>query len=114
MARQSGRKTRPATTPEGREDRLISLAFDHAERQFHDGTASSQLTTALVRMGTTRERLEQEKIRNENLMLSAKVDQLQSAQKVEELYREAMVAFREYKGEVIEEYYDEDDDYYDR
>lgn len=112
MAPRSGRKTRPATTPEGREDQLISLAFDHAERQLRDGTASSQLTTQLVKFGSERERLERRKIENENLLLSAKVDQINSAQRMEDLYKEAMKAFSEYRGDVTEEY-DEDDEYYD-
>lgn len=111
MAPRSGRKTRPATTPEGREDQLVSLAFDHAERQLRDGTASSQVTTHLLKLGSTRERLEQEKLRNENLLLSAKVDQLSSAKRVEELYAEALNAFREYRGESSGEY--EEDEYYD-
>ena len=112
MAARSGRKAlRPAMTPEGRENQLISLAFDLAERQLRDGTASSQVTSQLLKFGSQRERLEQAKIQNENLLLSAKVDQLQSAKRMEELYAEALDAMREYKGEMPEYY--EDDDYYD-
>jgi hypothetical protein len=111
LAPRSGRKTRPAKTPEGRENQLISLAYDLAERQLRDGTASSQVTTQLLKYGSQRERLEREQIQNQNLLLSAKVDQLSSVQRVEELYTEAMAAFREYKGEVVEDDYE--DGYYD-
>ena len=112
MATRSGRKTfRPATTPEARENQLISLAYDLAERQLRDGTASAQVTSQLLKFGSERERLERQKIQNENLLLSAKVDQIASAKKMEELYAEALSAMREYKGEEPEYY--ESDDYYD-
>jgi len=109
--RNSGKRTRPASTPEAREDQLISLAYDHAERQFHDGTASSQVTTYFLKAGSARERLEHKKLENENLLLSAKVDAMASAQRVEELYTEAMKAFASYRGE--EPVYDEENDYDD-
>lgn len=110
-ARNSGRRTsRPATTPEGRENQLISLAYDRAEQQLRDGTASSQVITQLLRYGSERERLERKKIENENLLLSAKVDQLASAKRVEELYEKALSAMREYSGQEPEDY---EEEYYD-
>lgn len=36
---------RPALTPEARENQLISLASDLAEKQLREGTASSQVIT---------------------------------------------------------------------
>jgi len=112
MAPQSGRKKlSPATTPEGRENQLISLAYDLAERQLRDGTASAQVTSQLLKFGSARERLEQRKLENENLLLSAKVEQINSGKRQEELYAEALDAMREYRGE--EPRYEEEDDYYD-
>lgn len=112
MAARSGRKTsRPATTPEGRENQLVSLAYDRAEQQLRDGTASSQVITQLLKYGSQRERLEQEKLQRENLLLSAKVDQLASAKRVEELYEEALQAMRQYTGQETDHYAEED--YYD-
>jgi len=108
--RNSGRKAlRPATSPEDRENQLISLASDLAEKQLREGTASSQVQVHFLKLGTTRERLEQERLQNENLLLAAKVDQLRSAKKVEELYDKALRAMREYQGETPEY----QDDYYD-
>lgn len=99
-AKKPGRKPRrPATTPEGRENQLISLAVDLAERQLVAGTASSQVITHLLKLASTRERLEQQKIQNENLLLSAKVDQLASAKRVEELYDKAIAVMRVYTGQ---------------
>lgn len=96
----------PATTPEGRENQLISLAVDLVEKQLRDGTASSQIITQYIKLGTTRERLEQEKLRRENLMLQAKVEQISSQQRSEEMYAEAMKAFSTYSGRDEEEYDD--------
>lgn len=102
------RPHRPATTEEGRENQLISLASDLAERQLIDGTASSQVITHFLKLGTSREKLEQERIQRENLLLSAKVDQIQSAKRIEELYETALSAMRQYAGEHIEIYDDDD------
>lgn len=99
-AKNSGRKQRrPATTPEGSETRLISLAVDLAEKQLVSGIASSQVITHLLKLGSTRERLEQEKLKNENLLLSAKVDALASAKRVEELFEKAIAVMRVYTGQ---------------
>lgn len=101
---------RPATSEEGRESQLVSLAIDLAERQLSEGTASSQVMTHYLKLGSTREKLEQERLRNENDLLRAKVDDLAGAKKVEELYAAALSAMRTYAGQEPEpsEY---DDDY---
>lgn len=98
-ARKGPRKLRPATTPEGRENQLISLAADLAEKQLREGTASSQVITHFLKLASTRERLEQAKIENENLLLSAKVNQIASSQRIEELYKSALNAMKQYSGQ---------------
>ena len=95
----SSRKMRPALTPEARENQMISLAADLAEKQLMEGTASSQVITHYLKLGSTRERLEREKIERENELLRAKVESLQSAHRSEELYENALKAFRRYSGE---------------
>ena len=105
---RSNRKTRrPATTPEGRENQLISLASDLAEKQLNAGTASAQVITHFLKLGSTRERLEQERLQRENLLLSAKIEQLASSKRIEELYETALNAMRTYAGQDIRSY-DED------
>lgn len=93
------RRRPPATSVEARENQLISLAVDLAERQLSEGTASSQVITHYLKLGTTKERLEKEKLEKENELLKAKTEAIQSAKRVEELYKEALNAMRSYSGQ---------------
>ena len=98
---------RPAATMEVRETQLISLADQLAEQQLRDGTASAQVITHFLKLGSTREKLEQQRLLNENLLLSAKIEQINSGQRMEELYERALGAMREYKGEVPDDSYED-------
>lgn len=93
------RKIRPALSPEARENQMISLAVDLAEKQLMEGTASSQVITHYLKLGSSKDRLEREKLEKENELLRAKTEALQSAQRVEELYTNALNAMRIYSGE---------------
>lgn len=97
----------PATTPEGRENQLIATAIDLAEEQLMTGTASSQVIVHYLRLGTTRERLEQERIAHENDLLRAKIEDLSSRKRIEELYQEALDAMRAYSGQDSQRTYDD-------
>lgn len=88
----------PATTPEGRENQLIAAAVDLAEKQMREGTASSQIITHYLKLGSTREQLEQERLSKENELLDAKVEAMASVKRVEELYETALNAMRSYAG----------------
>lgn len=89
---------RPAMTPEAREQQLIALATNLAEEQLRNGTASSQVITHYLKLGSTRERLEKEKVIAEKQLLEAKVEALESAKELESVYTEALAAFRSYRG----------------
>lgn len=95
---ESSRRSRPALTPEARENQLVALAVDLAEQQLRDGTASSQVITHYLKLGTARERLERERLEKENELLMAKTEAIQSAKRVEELYMNALDAMRNYSG----------------
>lgn len=95
---EHSRRTRPALTPEGRENQMISLAVDLAEKQLIEGTASSQVITHYLKLGSTKERLEKEKLEEENKLLKARTEALQSAKRVEELYADAIAAMKRYSG----------------
>lgn len=91
-------RRRPARTPEERQNQLVSLSYDAAEDQIREGRATSQLLTHFLKLGTERERLENERLRGENKLLTARVDALASAKKMEELYAEALKAMSSYQG----------------
>lgn len=96
---QSSRTRRPpATTPEARENQLIAAAFDLAERQLLEGTASAQVITHYLKLGTVRENLERKKLESENSLLLARVANLESSSNSEALYAEAINAMKLYSG----------------
>ena len=91
-------KMRPALTPEARENQMISLAVDLAEQQLRDGTASAQVITHYLKLGATTARLEKEKLERENKLLEAKTKALESAERTEALYADAINAMKLYGG----------------
>lgn len=97
----------PALDPESRENQLISLAVNLAEEKLRDGTASNQLIVHYLKLGSTKERLEKEKLEKENELLKAKTEALESAKRSEELYAEAIKAITRYSGNYSEEPLDE-------
>ena len=102
-SKNTTRKIRPALTPEARENQMIALAVDLVEQRLLDGTASSQETTHFLKLGSMKNRLEMEKLQEENRLLKARTKALQSAKRVEELYSEAIKAMRRYSGQGSEE-----------
>ena len=97
---------RPALSTEAREQQMIALAVDLAEKQLLEGTASSQVITHFLKQATAKAELEKEKMRQENELLKAKTESLQSEKRREELFEKAINAMKRYSGHG-----DEDDDY---
>ena len=95
---QPANRTRPFMTPEGQENHLISLANNLVEQRLRDGTASSQEVTHFLKLGSTMAIYEREKLENENKLLRAKTQALESQKRVEELYTDALSAMRRYAG----------------
>lgn len=94
------RRAAPAVDPEARENQLIQLAVDQAERMLIDGRAPTQIVVHYLKLATTKNNLEKEKLRKENILLEAKANAIESAAKSEELYARAIEAMREYSGSV--------------
>ena len=88
----------PAKTPQERENRLVSMAYDLAEKRMSEGTASAQEVTHFLKLGSSREVLEQERLSIENQLSQAKIEHMASLQRQEELMVKALEAMREYKG----------------
>lgn len=95
---ESHPRRRPALTPEARENQMIDLAIGLAEEQLVNGTASSQVITHFLKLASVKEKLERERLMEENKLLKAKTEALQSAKRVEELYGAAINAMRQYAG----------------
>ena len=93
------RKIRPALTPEARENQLIALATNLAEQQLIEGTASSQVITHYLKLGSTKEKIEKEILEQQKELISAKTEALKSQKRMEELYANAIAAMRMYNGQ---------------
>lgn len=100
------RRNRPATTPEARENQVIAMAYDLAEKQIYEGTASSQIITHFLKLGSTKERIEQEILERQKELITAKTEALKSQKRVEELYANALDAMRSYQGTPRDDYDD--------
>ena len=100
---------RPAISPEARENQLIARAVDLAEKQLMEGTASSQVITHFLKLGSTKERIEKEILEKQKELITAKTEALRAAERNEELYKKAIKAMQVYSGNGT----GDDDDYSD-
>ena len=110
-SKDTQKKMRPATTPEARENQMIALAVDLAEKQLIEGTASSQVITHYLKLATTKEKIEREILEKQKELIVAKTENLQSAKRIEELYSNALKAMQNYSGQTCSMEDDEDDEY---
>ena len=104
------REQPPARTPEGRQNQLINLAVDLAEKKLRDGTASSQIISILLNLASTKAQLEMERMRADILLKEAKVKEIESGEEIKDLYEDCVEAMRSYRGEddYDDEYEEED------
>ena len=99
---------RPAISPENRENQLTNLAYDLVEQRLRDGTATSQETTYFLKLGSSKTKLENEKLKEENKFVRAKTEALEADKNSKEMYENAIKAMSLYQGHEDEE---DDDDY---
>jgi hypothetical protein len=104
-------RQRAASTPAARENQLVAKAVNLAEKQLENGTASAQVISHYLKMGSSREQLEQQRLRHENDLLQVKREAIESQQRMEEIYKQALTAMKSYQGESPEE--DSDEEYED-
>ena len=109
--KQEEKRIRPALTPESREDQLVALAINLAEKQLLEGTASAQVISHFLKIGSTKERIEKEILEEQKDLIKAKTEALKSEKRVEELYEEALNAMRRYSGQMVDEEREEEEDY---
>ena len=101
----------PVDSPEARESELIEAAVNLAEKQLLDGTASPSVITHYLKLASSRERLQKEKLERENAVLKAKAEAYESNKRTEELYSKAIEAMRSYSG-VVSASSDNEEEYY--
>lgn len=95
---QTNNGIRPALTVEEQENQLVALAINLAKQQLLDGTASSQVITHYLKLGTAKERLEREKLEKENQLLRARAEAIDATRRNEELYEKVLLAMKRYSG----------------
>lgn len=105
------RSSRPALTPEARQNQMIAKAINLAEKQLDEGTASSQVITHFLKLGTVQAQLELEKTKQETELIKAKREAVASTEAMKVLYEDAIKAMREYAGYGSSESDDYDGDY---
>ena len=105
-SQRARRRRPPATTPEARENQLVKLATDLAEKQLAEGTASSQVIIHYLRLATAKEKSQLKKLEMESELLSAKTSQIISAEEANDRLNKAIAAFTEYSPTEDDEHYD--------
>jgi hypothetical protein len=101
------KKTRPAMSPEARENQLVSMAYDLVEERIKNGTATAQEVTHFLKLGTQKSKYELEKLRSDIDLQQAKKKSLESADVMKELYSNALKVFATYTGD---DYYEDDEE----
>ena len=110
------RRSAPALSPEAREQELINDALNLAAKQMREGTASSQVITHFLKLGTERERTERELLKLNKELVKAKTEALEASRRNQEMFENAIRAMGVYNGDEEDDEYDDDDyedDYYD-
>ena len=108
--KESNNKLPLSRTIEESETRCIAYATKLAEQQLAEGTASSQIITHYLKIGSEKARYETERLKYETEMIKAKTEAIKSQQQTDELIRDAVKAFKHYSGNDEEE---PDDEYED-
>jgi len=104
------RRRSRAYTAEERENELTNLAYDLVEQRLRDGTATAAETVHFLKLGSSREKLERELMRQKKELEAAKTENLTSQKNAGDLYAEAIRAFARYSGNEDED--DDDDEEY--
>lgn len=95
----SGKKGRPALSPEARQNQMIALTMDLVEQRLRDGTASSQETTHFLKLATTKYQVELETMKEQSKLIKAKTAEIQERKATKVMFEEAIKAMRTYTGQ---------------
>lgn len=98
----------PSVTDEEQENKLIALSYRQAEQQLIEGTASSQIVTHFLKLGTRKADLELEQAKLQNRLLEEKILSEQSSIEINKMFTQVMEALKVYNGDPEAEYYAND------
>lgn len=98
MAEKEKRNSRPAEDPEAREKQLTNLAYNLAEKQLMDGTASPSVIGHFLKIASKRESLEQDIMTSNKILLDAKAQEIFKDRETERVVKEAMEAMTKYRS----------------
>lgn len=88
-------KSRPRTA-KARENHMINLAMDLAEKKLNDGTASSQIISYFLDLASPEQKLKTKMLEEQVKLVHAKTEAIESSKDMQELYRDAIKAMSEY------------------
>lgn len=104
---KTGRQQAPARTVEGREQQMMALAMDLAEKKLRDGTASNMLICHFLKLATVQAELDKENTKADVELKKAKVKSIQDQKNMEETYEKAIEALKTYQGIRNEDDYED-------
>lgn len=87
---------RPASTPEAREQQLINLAVNLAEKQLREGTASPSIINHYLKMASNREVIEREILQKQSKLLEVKAQSISNEKENEKMAKAALEAMKNY------------------
>ena len=86
----------PPLNDEAQETKLVALALKQAQQHLEEGTASSQIVTHFLRLGSLKAQVELEKLELENRLLEEKILAERSGQQLNEMFGEVLAALKSY------------------
>lgn len=87
-----------SSTPEGRENELIDMAYNEVAFRIANHTATSAELVHFLKMGSARERLEREDKEADMQLKKAKTVAIEEGRSMEQLAKDAIDAFKLYHG----------------
>ena len=85
---------------EAREKQMIALAVDSVEERMRTGKASASEYVYYLKLASTKEKKEREKLEEEIKLLRAKTEAYESGKQIQKLYEDAIEAMSIYSGNL--------------
>lgn len=98
MSQKKDKGTNKASTPEAREQQLVNLAVNLAEKQLRDGTASPSVISHFLKIASTRETIEREILEKQAALIEAKSKSIGESKDAEKLAKAAIEAMKNYNS----------------